>query len=109
MAIAPLPQVLPGLFFVLEHFRDAGHFRLFLDDDSGASHIIKMTPIELSRRLQAYGLDPTTANDAVDRAIEFHSVQCIPAKKQVISLHRRTPARSVMSFEEEPPNAFQHL
>jgi hypothetical protein len=109
VAIAPLPKVLPGLFFVLEHFRDSGYFKLYLDDDVGTSHLIKMSPTELSKRFQDYGLDPVTANDAVDRAIEFHSVQVIPAKKQVISLHRRTPARSVISFEEEPSNAFQYI
>lgn len=109
MAIAPLPAALPGTFFVLAYFRDSGHFRMYLDDDVGSSYIVKLSPTDLSVRLQAYGIDKQTANDAVDRAVEFRSVQCIPSQKRVISLIRRTPERSVVSFEQERNHAFAHI
>lgn len=109
MAIAPFPDKIPGLFFVLSYFKDQDLFRIYLDDENKSSYSLRIQPKALSGKLTACGVDAQTAQDAVDRAIEFRLVQCIPDQKRVISLHKRTSSRSVSLPEQEASNGFVHI
>ena len=97
MARAKLPTAIPGPFFVLRYDKEREVMSIWMSDTE--SHAIgeeitpdgdiRFNPTAASHQLQRWGVDKLVANDAVDQALEFRSVQVIPREKRVINLIRR--------------------
>ena len=112
MPQAPLPESLPGDFFVLEYNPDTQAFVLHLDDEDGSSYrfgtLGTINRMQLQFRL--WGLDPKVSDRAIDAAKEFHSVQCIWKQDRVINLIDRKPDKPLVFKDgEENRNAYAHL
>ncbi len=97
MARARLPDAIPGPFFVLRYDKEREVMSILMSETE--SHAIgevvtadgglQFNPTAASHQLQRWGVDKFVANDAIDQALEFRSVQVIPREKRVINLIRR--------------------
>ena len=96
MARAPLPDELPGTFFVLEWDRARECFILHIDDEDGSSYNLGNVIETVMMRFRIWGL-PRIGNRAIDAAREFGVVQVLPEEDRIINLINRDvrPDRSV--------------
>lgn len=112
MPQAPLPETLPGDFFVLEYNTDTEVFVLHLDDEDGSSFRFGTlaTVPRMQTQFRLWGLDPKVTDRAIDAAKEFRSIQCVWSQDRVISLIDRNPENPLVFKDgEEKRNAYAHL
>lgn len=110
MPQAPLPETLPGDFFVLEYDRDLGRYLLHVDDADGKSFRLPGSVPRIQLQFRQWGLDKRLSDDVIDAAREFGAVQCIPAQRRVINLIDRHPGKTAVEFhDEEKTNAAAYL
>lgn len=89
MAKAPLPEHIPGAFFVLRWRRDIETFVVELDDATHSSYDLGADPMTVVGLLRLRGFQKKFREQAVDIAREFGAAQCIPAGERVLPLFRR--------------------
>lgn len=99
MAKAPLPETLPGSFFVLEYKRDRGGYVLHIDDEKRSSFWLGGTTSRLLMQFRLWGLEEIGAS-ALDLAREFGAAQAIPGQDRVIPLFDRSPTKKPIEFKE---------
>ena len=125
MARAKLPASIPGTFFVLRYDKDRDVMSIWMnatDSHSIGEEVNQHTgeswfnPTAGSHQLQRWGVEKFCANDAIDQALEFRSVQVIPAERRVINLLPRgsqvRDAQIVHAFavhDEQPRNSYAYL
>lgn len=102
MAKAPLPDVLPGAFFVVVWNRDAERFSIEVDDESHSSYDLGPDPVAVVKALRLRGFEETFREQAVNLAREFGMTQCIPATERVLPIHSRVAVTPALEFEESP-------
>lgn len=109
MARAPLPDELPGTFFVLEWDRACECYILHIDDKDGSSYNLGSVIEIVMMRFRVWGF-PRIGNRAIDAAREFGVVQVLPKEDRIINLIDRDvrPDRSV-SFESVEGREGRHV
>ena len=86
----PLPESLPGSFFVLGYDRDRDVYILVLDDEDESSFNLGSDVPVVMRRFEQWGLKDI-GNRAIDAAREFRLVQVIPHEGRVIRIPQTDP------------------
>ena len=103
---APLPESLPGRFFVLGYDRDRATYILVVDDADESSYNLGHDIPTIMQQFERWGLKDI-GNRAVDAAREFRLVQVIPKEDRVIRLQNTDSsgaehiARSLYEQEQE--------
>jgi len=100
---APLPEVLPGAFFVLEYDRNSECFILHVDDEDETSYDLGADIPAIMHQMRRWNMF-TIGCEAVDRAKEFGAAQAIPEhedKGRVIALFDRKAKRRPLRDSEE--------
>jgi hypothetical protein len=98
MAKVPLPETLPGDFFVASYNEDTEEYTLHLDDGRGSSFRVGNVA-EAMLTLSRWGVEKLLAGRALDYAREFKApVQCIPEQGRAISLRNKDDDR-VLVFD----------
>lgn len=101
---APIPEVMPGRFFVLGYDRLLTSYSVVLDDEDKTSFRLG-TQIQPIRLLFMRWLNnQRMVDDAIDRAREFLLVQVIPSQNRIRALFDRTIPQ--VDLFQEQPNAF---
>lgn len=100
MSKAPLPEQLPGDFFVLVWDRDREVFILHVDDADRSSYMLggEVPKLMLQFRLWGYA---DIGNRSIDMAKEFGAVQTIPEQNRTIALFNRDKNLATQLFKEE--------
>jgi hypothetical protein len=107
MAKAPLPDTLPGKFFVVEYGEFTEEVVVIVDDGQMSSYRLG-PPMLAHHQLTIWGVDSLLASRAIDYAKEFKApVQCIPSKNRTISLRERCDTQELV-FPEETKNNWLH-
>ena len=102
MGKVPLPDSLPGDFFVVQYEEDMEQYKLFLDDGRGSSFLVGNVQDAMTV-LSVWGVDRLLAGRALDYAREFKApVQCIPSEGRTISFRNRKDERKLVFAEEQP-------
>lgn len=100
MAQAPLPEKLPGEFFVLEWVRDRGVFILHVDDEDRSTYRLSSRISPAMRQFKLWGLEDI-GNQAIDLAVEFGVAQAVLTDGRVFPVFERGTERDVsVNFEE---------
>ena len=100
MVKVPLPEALPGDFFVASYSEGTEGYTLHLDDGRGSSFSVG-TVGETLDVLCRWGVEKLLAGRALDYAREFKApVQCIPEQGRAISLRNKDDDR-VLVFDED--------
>ncbi len=119
MSRARLPTSIDVRFFVLAFDREMQTMTIFLSETeshrigdvtapgfTGAdADLLQFEGAQASRQLQRWGVERYFADRCVDQAVEFRTVQCIPAEERVINLIQRDGRSEVLRkmFEEFAP------
>jgi len=104
---APLPERLPGEFFVLTYDRDSQVYTLFVDDAQESSY--KLGNLETARlRFKVWGLRDF-GDRCLDQAREFKEVQGIWSQGRVINLFDRKDRRNVFVQDDEDDRTYAPL
>ena len=93
MAKAPLPETLPGQFFVLEWKMDRKGYTLHVDDAQRSSYWLGGDTNQLLLRFRLWGCKKI-GTQALDLAREFGAVQAVMGQNLVIPLFDRSPDRN---------------
>ena len=99
MAKSPLPNDLPGDYFLVVYDADTGEYLLVLDDEDGTSHNLGAEMTQIVRYFSRINYS-ALGNRAVDMAREFGAAQAIKKDGRV------TKARS-MSQRDTRSDVFQ--
>lgn len=75
---APIPDVLPGEFFVVEMEREEHSYILHVDDESKSTFQLGDDVEQIRSVFTARGYPAQQVNDMLDRAREFGACQYIP-------------------------------
>lgn len=109
---APVPSQLPGQFFVLEYDREAGAFRLHVDDADHSTYDLPDDSASLQTLFRALTtsagvpLQPTQIDRTIDIARELGMAQYIPTpgelvEDRVLSIIPRGPSQQGLQFDED--------
>lgn len=102
MSQAPLPESVPGRFYVITRDRMSGAFELHLDDEDHSSFDLGDDIQLIMTKLRRMNIDPRIADDSIDYAREFGGAQVIMADGRVIPLKPlQTPAKTVQQMLRE--------
>jgi hypothetical protein len=93
----PLPDAIPGRFFVLAFERGRGTYLLLLDTEPVSSYRFPNIATALTA-FKRWGM-PRLGADAIDIAREFGAVQGIPKENRTISLKSEFPKLQLV-FED---------
>lgn len=100
---APLPESLPGDFFLMEYDRSRGRYILHLDNDDEESFDLGSDVQEMMRQFERWGRY-SIGCEAIDRAREFGLAQAIPGETarddRVIALHDRPGKGRELMFRD---------
>jgi len=91
VAKAPLPDTIPGDFFLLTYDRDGEQFTLYVDDAGRSSYNLGSDIPTVMRYFCRIGFK-ILGDQAIDLAKEFGAAQVIPADERVIRV-RPEPQR----------------
>lgn len=100
LKVVPLPEQLPGAFFVLVWERDEERFVLYVDDADQSSYQLGSDIARIMMLFRLRGLKDI-GNRSIDIAKEFGAAQAIPAQDRVIPIYDRNPRRALVWKEEE--------
>lgn len=87
----PLPNPIPGRFFLLSFDRATRNYTLIVDDQAHSSYKLGSDVPTIRRYFKRVGLDVYFSDRAIDVATEFRVVQAIPEGNRVIPV--RNPPR----------------
>jgi hypothetical protein len=87
--VAPLPERLPGAFFLLEYDRTTQRYTLRVDDDDATSYNLGSDIQAIMLRFRLWG-HKDLGDRALDLAREFGAAQAIPGEDRVLALFNRT-------------------
>jgi hypothetical protein len=100
---APLPESLPGEYFLMEYDRSRGRYILHLDNDDEESFDLGSDVQEMMRQFERWNLY-SIGCEAIDRAREFGVAQAIPGETtrddRVIALHNRSRKGRELKFRD---------
>lgn len=106
----PIPQELPGQFFVVEFDREDRSYVLHLDDEGRSTFHLGEDVEQIRPVFTARGYPARMVDDMLDRAREFGACQYIPSGHEhladrLIQLPPRNSATPALRLFEEPANA----
>lgn len=106
---APIPEKLPGTFFVLEYDREDKNYTLHVDDEARSSFDLGSDVDDIRAHFTSRGLPLERVNDFIDRAREFGTCQYIPCagthvEDRVIQILPREARSPVPNLFGEPAN-----
>lgn len=108
----PLPEKLPGDFFVLEFDRDRERFTLIVDDADETSYNLGNDIQKVMMRFRVWGL-VLLGDRVIDIAKEFGACQGIPSQDRAIPLYERPAAKALrtqrVDFSKEDSKYAGHL
>ena len=105
MPRAPLPDALPGEFYVLEWDRDGERFVIYVDDEENSSYDLGGEVQDAMAAFRRWGLKDI-GDRSIDMAREFGIVQAIPSQGRTLAIFDRDANnKRTVKFEEENPYA----
>jgi hypothetical protein len=108
----PLPNPIPGRFFVLAFDRSTRNYSLVVDDATHSSYKLGSDVQTIRRYFKRVGLDVYFSDRAIDVATEFRVVQAIPEGSRVIVVRnppRRGESDPFSNREENGAEVFSDL
>jgi hypothetical protein len=106
----PIPEKLPGQFFVLEYEREDQRYVLHVDDEDRSTFDLGDDIQIVRAQFVGRGYPTEQVNDLIDRAREFGSCQYIPSPgshvdDRVIQILPREARTPVLRLFEDTDNA----
>lgn len=110
----PIPDVLPGRFFVLEFERPDRTYVLTVDDTDRTSYALGDDIERIRALFTSRGHPAPRVNDLIDRAREFGACQYVPSgaehiEDRVIQLLPREARQPKLQLFETPSNGWNNL
>lgn len=103
---APIPDKLPGQFFLVEFDREEREYVLHIDDEARSTYALGDDVDQVRAQFISRGYPADRVNDLVDRAREFGACQYIPrdgdhVEDRVVQiLPRQVPNQALRLFED---------
>lgn len=101
MAKAPLPDKMPGEFFVMVYDREFKEYTLFVDDATRSSYKLGSDIQAIMRYLKRIGVYDLGCR-ALDVAREFMTVQAVLADGRVMPIKPELPKTGLPPKRERP-------
>jgi hypothetical protein len=107
---APIPEKLPGQFFVVEFDREDRSYVLHVDDEGRSTFQLGDAVEQIRALFVARGYPARIVDDMIDRAREFGACQYIPSPHEhvadrLVQLPPREAKREPLRLFEDQDNA----